>query len=628
MIHRRFPIATLFLLVAACSVDQAGTSATPSVIDTGAGGDADLGPGLNLPDGTDGDAGIGDAGTDDPSEGDVGRDTATEDAAIEDGGGGDLSDDTSEGDVPLPDLPEGDVLEDGGGGDTGTDVAGGCDPACGENEECLDTFEGAFCFCLEGFEREGFECVEELEPAWITVEPDRIDFGEMGLFASTFTDLTITNTHESQTFTVFSVALDQSSQGFRVFSEAPYPVILGPGESGVVEVRFRPMVLRAGGRTDFGNTVIVETNEPDHPSHAVPLTGVGVPDPVYCLNWEWSTLDLGDVDPEDSESRTVELRNCGSESLTVTGTSIDEGSWAPGLSVEAFSGTLEAEASVEIDVIWEPTDFTPLNALVNADSEEAGRATMLVHGGPSCPFADIDLESELPSDDQKLVVEVGEEVSFTAADSDDPADGDLLYTWSVTPEDGDFDLEPSATAEVVEFIAEGPGEYVVQLAVESEVSGLNSCNQDEWTVVVIPAGSVRVELTWDNQADLDLHMIRTNTDEFPEFGNRGFFNPDAAYWNNHSPDWGVADDESDDPWFLGDDRNGFGPEIIIVPGLEEDYRYRVGVNYADRNGTGSVEPMLTVTINDVESVFETERSDQGFWVPIEISGAGVITELD
>ena len=467
------------------------------------------------------------------------------------------------------------------------------------------------------------QTMEDLEKLY-----DRIDFGEMGLFASTFTDLTITNTHESQTFTVFSVALDQSSQGFRVFSEAPYPVILGPGESGVVEVRFRPMVLRAGGRTDFGNTVIVETNEPDHPSHAVPLTGVGVPDPVYCLNWEWSTLDLGDVDPEDSESRTVELRNCGSESLTVTGTSIDEGSWAPGLSVEAFSGTLEAEASVEIDVIWEPTDFTPLNALVNADSEEAGRATMLVHGGPSCPFADIDLESELPSDDQKLVVEVGEEVSFTAADSDDPADGDLLYTWSVTPEDGDFDLEPSATAEVVEFIAEGPGEYVVQLAVESEVSGLNSCNQDEWTVVVIPAGSVRVELTWDNQADLDLHMIRTNTDEFPEFGNRGFFNPDAAYWNNHSPDWGVADDESDDPWFLGDDRNGFGPEIIIVPGLEEDYRYRVGVNYADRNGTGSVEPMLTVTINDVESVFETERSDQGFWVPIEISGAGVITELD
>lgn len=80
--------------------------------------------------------------------------------------------------------------------------------------------------------------------------------------------------------------------------------------------------------------------------------------------------------------------------------------------------------------------------------------------------------------------------------------------------------------------------------------------------------ALRIELVWDDEADLDLHFLHPN----------GEFNtaPWDCYWANTSPNWGRIGSQWDDPRLEVDNTEGFGPEIITLPRLE-NVSYTIGV---------------------------------------------------
>jgi hypothetical protein len=98
-----------------------------------------------------------------------------------------------------------------------------------------------------------------------------------------------------------------------------------------------------------------------------------------------------------------------------------------------------------------------------------------------------------------------------------------------------------------------------------------------WVTQVVRSGceepELRVTLGWDELGrDWELHLIRPG----------GRINADGdCTWTTcigESPDWGILGDDSDNPTKDIDDLNGYGPENIYLP-IMEDGRYHIMVEH-------------------------------------------------
>lgn len=634
-------VAALALL-SACGVDEPGTSSGPPVV----GGEDDFGLdfGFSVPT----DAGTSSDEVTADQQSDALPDESNPNDMAEDVVADSVEEDLNLPDETIPDVIETDLAPDAVDlgldapfdipldlpdlADLTPDIPVLCDLACDDNERCQLTDAGPQCVCNPGFERRDDGTCVYSGPPWLVVDPESIDFGNTGLNVSNYATLTITN-HGDEAYRVYSVELESTpSSGFRIFSNLPFPIDIAAGDSYTVEVRFRPTLLRGGDDTPYGNTVVVSSNDPTASEIEVPLQGLAVPNPEYCLNWQYSVYNLGLIEPEeDPEEVTVQLYNCGSQDLSGVSVHLVDDSLTSDLTVSGDVPTIGAGNSIPITLTYEPTTWQQLNAIVVAEAEHDLTATMLVRSEVTCPEADIGVGLDDDPIDGIYFVEDGETVALTGDDSDDPTEGDLLYDWAVSGPTGEtgFTMEPSFHDEDVEFTPEVPGFYKVALSVESERSGLASCNLATVEFAVYPSDPhVRIELTWDNWADLDLHTIRSDADgAFGEFGRRGSFQEAAAYWDHLSPDWGVSTDTTDDPWMLGDDRDGYGPEIILIPSLEAERDYKIGINYADRRGTARVTAHLEIQVGEEETEIDVTLEASGMHVPAIIHGDGEVELL-
>jgi hypothetical protein len=105
-------------------------------------------------------------------------------------------------------------------------------------------------------------------------------------------------------------------------------------------------------------------------------------------------------------------------------------------------------------------------------------------------------------------------------------------------------------------------------------SVLDTSNAD-FTINGPPPPDIKIELTWDNTADLDAHFLRPGgTYDIP---------PGDCYWNNMNPDWGIAGVTTDNPSLNTDDADGYGPEIITLASPYEQGTYTYMVNYYGTN---------------------------------------------
>jgi len=130
----------------------------------------------------------------------------------------------------------------------------------------------------------------------------------------------------------------------------------------------------------------------------------------------------------------------------------------------------------------------------------------------------------------------------------------------------------------------------------------------------LPAPDLLICLTWDTPADLDLHLVR------PGGEYEGV--PDDCFWFNPHPDWGVPKDRRDDPELIIEDRDGYGPECIVLPrpaaGTYSLYVY----HYPGSGNEPPARATLSIWYLGYEyrvGPFSVAEGDEPSWMPLEIA---------
>jgi hypothetical protein len=469
----------------------------------------------------------------------------------------------------------------------------------------------------------------------VEVEPaGGVDFGEVGQFASAFQTVTIRNVGD-EVLTVVRVGLEsEPSQGFQVIPPVT-PLRLEPEAEAEVRIRFQPLFVEFDGSpTEYGNALEVDSDDPTQGRASVPLVGVAVPRVEQCLTFGARELNFGFVEPGEAQEEEVELINCGTESIEVLGVEVVGQAPAVTVSADGLPWTLGEGERRTVAVSYAPTSVAFLTGSVVARAETT-EAELTLRGGPTCPEAVAGLALEGEDDDDpssRLRVELGQRVVLIGSQSDDPAGGGLTYEWSVEGPAGSRGVAPtpSLRAERVTITPDAIGSYTARLRVASQVSGLLSCEVDEAVIEVLPADpAAELEMRWDNQADLDLHLVRANAEgDFGDFGSSRRLNPDDCYFGNLNPDWGAEGDPLDDPYHLGDDQDGEGPEGITVGRLEPGGVYRIGVNYADRRFTREVEAGVTLRLDGQTYEWERVWDRETYWIPATFTADGEVTVIN
>jgi len=125
------------------------------------------------------------------------------------------------------------------------------------------------------------------------------------------------------------------------------------------------------------------------------------------------------------------------------------------------------------------------------------------------------------------------------------------------------------------YFADVVGSHVLQFTVTDSLGVSSSC---QVTITVNPIGDLWIELTWDRNNDMDLHLQHPSAGNSHNANSWGFSALGYdCYYGDTNPAWdnaGVADDPSLDR----DDISGRGPENIRINTPRTNHDYIVGVH--------------------------------------------------
>lgn len=206
----------------------------------------------------------------------------------------------------------------------------------------------------------------------------------------------------------------------------------------------------------------------------------------------------------------------------------------------------------------------------------------------------------------------------------------LAYAWTLlsVPLNSTATLDDPTAAQPT-FRAELAGEYVAELSVTNTL-GLVDPTPDIVVITTTPPEGFYVELSWQGQGDLDLHLLNSAASAI-------FDCPDDCNYDRPNPNWGGPGPD-DDP-SLDEDTipgvSGLGPEIITIEAPADDV-YTVLAHYYGRNGTASCAncPDADATVNVylggvLAATYDTTLfEDDDVWevATIEIP-SGLVTEI-
>jgi hypothetical protein len=196
-------------------------------------------------------------------------------------------------------------------------------------------------------------------------------------------------------------------------------------------------------------------------------------------------------------------------------------------------------------------------------------------------------------------------VALDGSASIDPQGLPLEYRWTlaVRPAGSQARLE-NPTAVNPTFFADLAGEYLIDLAVENS-AGERDESPDRVLVHAEPGDRFYVQLSWDSEADLDLHLSRNGAGLYAG-------NNDIS-WCHDAASWGAPGGD-DDPSLDADTINGFGPETITIPApADETFHVRVHY-YGERgyNGCDFICPTTVATVRVFVDGVEREVYTQTF----------------
>ncbi len=205
----------------------------------------------------------------------------------------------------------------------------------------------------------------------------------------------------------------------------------------------------------------------------------------------------------------------------------------------------------------------------------------------------------------------------------DPDGTVVEWEWRIAsaPAGSGMTLDPLEGGRRIGLVPDLLGSYTVELRVVDD-DGLRSDAAVSWFEIESSDG-LRLELAWDRDiTDMDLHLIAQ------EPGNAFFEAPWDCFFQNRTPDWGIAGVTDDDPILPIDQDDGFGPEVIgLATPAAGSYRV-LGHYYCDDGfggTTATIRAFADGVLLDERSAAMTATGDLWEWGTLTYSTAGVAT---
>lgn len=378
----------------------------------------------------------------------------------------------------------------------------------------------------------------------------------------------------------------------------PSSLVVDVNSEEAVTVTFTPEAL---GEQEV--TLTFASDDPNQRSLALPLRLVGTPKPEPMLELclldvspplcgVGLDVDFGVVRRTQRETRTIAVRNVGTDVLVIEDVVVSDRSSQPAeiyVATSTRGGTLGPGDEAQVALFYEPVDGEDdelgLTFLTNAAGAEQARVNVRAQSEHNRP--PVALAEELYSGLGSIEVTVGDVVTLDGAASRDFEGDPLRYEWTLTVPAGSTAELDDPEAGRVSFSPDVTGAYRAELLVRDSLDQVSEV-PSVVLVQALPDAALRVRLSWTQGGDVDLHFAPTGDD---------LFGSTDTHFGNPRPDLGVAADPVDDPELLTDAESAPGAENIIyvapAPGT-----YRIYVHYYDEGGAGAALTRLTLTLND------------------------------
>jgi hypothetical protein len=218
-----------------------------------------------------------------------------------------------------------------------------------------------------------------LEPRIATVIADSGSFGDVCLGDLKDLDLTITNPGGCA-LTVTSISSNDPGV-FQAPGVMSPPLVIGPGDSVAVPIRYQPDALGADAAT-----ITISSDDPDTPSKQVSVTG-NTPPPDISTTIA-NNGDFGDVCRDDFKDLDLTITNSGLCALSVTDVSSNHTEFEePG--VMSYPLTVAGGTSVAVPIRFAPTTLGAKAATISVDSDDPDTPTKNVSVSGNVPPGDV-----------------------------------------------------------------------------------------------------------------------------------------------------------------------------------------------------------------------------------------------
>ncbi len=376
-------------------------------------------------------------------------------------------------------------------------------------------------------------------------------------------------------------------QARRIDGTALRGTLLLPGRSIEIEVRYSPI-----DEADYDATMIVESEALE-----VPLELVARARRVAAARPQVTPQSIAFVDIEVGRDavQVVTIENGGETDGALEDVRGERGPFR----VTAIGGqplslptpTLAAGESMQLEVHYRPVSTDPTGTTL-AFEFDTNETAMVMVTGDAIPAGEMTCEQTLldfgevprgqivqrpvrcsvtggPYILREIRVVPGSASGFSIPNPPTGLDG----TRSIA-----FDLV---------FDASGlPRRYDGALEIEAQHGAITRVPIVAITTPPLPGTTdLTVQIAWNTaRSDIDLHVVRA--------GGSPFASGHDCYFGDKNPDWGVLNDEVDDPFLDFDDIDGLGPEEVNLSRAGE-LSYDVYVHYYGFHG-GPLPPSTTV----------------------------------
>lgn len=407
--------------------------------------------------------------------------------------------------------------------------------------------------------------VRNLPPCEIDFQPGSVRFGLVANGGEYERTVQIHN-RGNDDCAVWGFGLDPNGSSFFELKDPPTATqLIAPGGSLPITVRFVPT-----GLPDHLETTRFFFNHTNSTTPKMQVDVSGYPS-RYDLVANPNPVAFGDLPLGYRSFQSLQITNAGPVPADLVSASLATESSvnfrvAQGLGIP---GTLQEGQTAAVAVTYGP----------DAEKQDRGEAEFwiqnapepflvpLMGGGIDQPCGDLCAwpTATCPA---AQTVNVNTQVILAGGGSD-PAGDPLTCSWIVTNRPSGSRVVPDqANNCVTPFTPDLVGDYDLELIVMDPMGNTASCTTQ---VHANPFGGLWVEMFWDVNSDVDLHVVHPSA---------GSATADASYWTsldcyygNRTPDWDVIGNVNDDPSLDRDDTQFTGPENtrINVPVAGNSY---------------------------------------------------------